>query len=146
MKVWGRGDVLYLNEAVRQTIARHAGEAWPYEACGVLVGDGGEVVYQPMTNTWTLDEETRATALHRYAMDIEELAAVWDEGVAIVHSHPGTGADASDRDRAEMIKGLCYVIFGNNGAGGVGEFKAWRKTDHGSVVGVRVMDGWEGLG
>lgn len=96
---------------VHAAMAEHVLAGYPLEACGLLVGRGGEVVrFVPCTNT------TRSARI--YAIDPgehlrAELAAERDgwEIIGVVHSHTHTEAYPSPTDVAQAPDpGWHYVI------------------------------------
>lgn len=108
---------LRLDEPSRTNLRRWAGDAYPDEACGLLIGrpleDGG----------WSVAEVRRARNLElertgdRYVLDPEAfLTADRDArsgGLEIVgfwHSHPDSPAVPSETDRGAAWPGYAYVI------------------------------------
>lgn len=106
-----------LAETHRTKVRRWARDAYPHEACGLLIGrsreDGG----------WSVVEVRRARNLEaerasdRYVLDPEAfLAADRDaraaglEVVGFWHSHPDSPAVPSETDRGAAWPGYAYLI------------------------------------
>jgi proteasome lid subunit RPN8/RPN11 len=93
-------------------ISRHAQETFPDECCGVVLANGAQEIVRPLENIQNklhaLDPETYPrTAVIAYAMDLNELERVIDEGArsgaklkAFYHSHPDHEAYFSNEDKA----------------------------------------------
>lgn len=108
---------LRLDQASRASLRRWARDAYPHEACGLLVG-------RPrVSGGWSVSEVRRARNLEaertndRYVLDPEAfLAADRDaraaglEVVGFWHSHPDSPAVPSDTDRGAAWPGYAYVI------------------------------------
>lgn len=126
---------LRLDEPGRAILRRWARDAYPQEACGLLIGrpreDGG----------WSVDEVRRARNLEpertgdRYVLDPEAfLAADRDAraaGVEIVgfwHSHPDSPAVPSETDRRAAWTGYAYVIVSVRG-GRPRAIRVWTLAD-----------------
>lgn len=91
--------MIFISSEQRNEIIRHAKEALPHEACGILAGKNGKVEKNyKMTNT----SETPETC---YFMDPKEQFKVMKEirqsgmgMIGIYHSHTGSEAYPSARD------------------------------------------------
>jgi len=123
--------VLSLREAERRKLAAWAMEAYPYEACGLMLGRqaAGEVEVLEVRRARNLNV---ARARDRYELDpadylsAEQAAAV--QGVELVgvwHTHPDHPARPSPTDRALAWEGWSYVIAAVT-SGGVTELRSWR--------------------
>ena len=79
------------NETI-EAIRAHAAEAYPRECCGLVLVVKGRERYQPCTNA--------AQGTEHFVLPAEEYAAAADQGeiLAVVHSHPGAPARASQAD------------------------------------------------
>jgi proteasome lid subunit RPN8/RPN11 len=116
---------------VRADLRRWAREAWPREACGLLVGRPAAAA-RAVTRA-TLARNLRAhESGDRYEVDPADHLAAWRaaeaEGLEVIgawHSHPEHAAEPSSTDRAEAHEGLVYLIVEER-AGRVGELRAWR--------------------
>lgn len=94
-----------------------ARQAYPREACGLVVVTNGKVRYWPCRNIAEGDEH--------FAIEPEDYAAADDAGeiIGVFHSHPDAGAEPSEPDLAGCeASGLTWHIFGM--AGG-----AWREVE-----------------
>lgn len=111
--------MLQLTESLHEQIKAHATVAYPYEGCGLLLGevaDGVNLVtaVRPLPNVWPVQEEKRVR--FRIAedawRDVELEAAL--EGLDVVgvfHSHPDHPPVASPRDLAWAAwPGYSYLI------------------------------------
>ncbi len=110
--------MLKLSRSDYGALRRHGEETYPYECCGVLLGqfaaDGTRVVTSviPAGNTRT------DSAHNRYNIDPRELVKIQREGrernediVGFYHSHPDHPAQWSTTDLAEAHwLGCSYVI------------------------------------
>jgi proteasome lid subunit RPN8/RPN11 len=123
--------VLSLHEAERRKLVAWAMEAYPYEACGLMLGrqvaSGVEV--SEVRRARNLDV-TRAR--DRYELDpVDYLAAEQTaaaQGVELVgvwHTHPDHPARPSATDRALAWEGWSYLIAAVS-AGQVTELRSWR--------------------
>jgi len=108
--------ILRLDDGRRARLRRWAGEEYPREACGLLIG-------RAHAGGWSVAEVRRARNLEpartddRYVLDPEAfLAADRDAraaGLEIVgfwHSHPDSPAVPSETDRGAAWPGYAYVI------------------------------------
>ena len=122
---------LTLRAAERAQIERWAQDAYPHEACGLLLGrlSGDRVTVEHVRSAPNLD---RAHARDRYELDpaahlaaAEEARALGLDVVGVWHSHPDLPARPSETDRAEAWSGWSYVIV-SAGASRAGELRSWR--------------------
>jgi len=109
--------MLKLNEQVYDAIRRHGEETYPYECCGVLLG-------QSVDGANEVEEAVRAgnirtdSARNRYQIAPQELVKIQRRGhergldiVGFYHSHPDHPAQWSKTDFAEAHwLGCSYVI------------------------------------
>lgn len=126
---------LRLDEPSRASLRRWARDAYPDEACGLLIGrpceDGG----------WSVDEVRRARNLEpertsdRYVLDPEafltadrDARAAGLEIVGFWHTHPDSPAVPSETDRGAAWPGYAYVIV-SVPRGRPGEIRVWTLTD-----------------
>ena len=98
-------------------IRRHGEETYPYECCGVLLGEmDGDV--RVVTSTARCGNTRTDSARNRYHIDPKELVRIQREGrergedvVGFYHSHPDHPAQWSQTDLAEAHWfGCSYVI------------------------------------
>ena len=123
---------LWLSVQLRQQVVDRAAQAYPAEACGLLIGRASrervEVVrIAPARN--------RAARHDRYDLDPEDflaadLAARTDslEIVGIWHSHPDHPAVPSSTDLDRAWHGFSYLILAIN-RGEEAELRSWRLVD-----------------
>ena len=109
--------MLKLNEQVYDAIRRHGEESYPYECCGVLLG-------QSVNGVNEVEDAVRAgnvrtdSARNRYQIAPQELIKIQRQGrergmdvVGFYHSHPDHPARWSKTDFAEAHwLGCSYVI------------------------------------
>ena len=111
--------MLKLTKHLHDQIKVHGAAAYPYEGCGLLLGqveNGANVVVtiRPMANVWPVAEEKRVR--FRIAEDDwrdAELAAMAEDldVVGVFHSHPDSEPIASPRDLAwASWPGYSYII------------------------------------
>jgi len=108
--------------------------AWPAEACGLLVGMRHEARVEVSAVLPAVNRRA-AEAPDRYEIDPEDVLAAdraaRESGLMLVgawHSHPGTPATPSARDRAEAWPDWCYLIVSTD-AERARELRAWRLID-----------------
>lgn len=73
--------------------AQHALDEYPRESCGLLVNEGGQVVYVPCANIATANEKQ----FHMNPVDYVA-AEMRGEVIGLVHSHPDVAAAPSPAD------------------------------------------------
>ena len=122
--------MLKLPPAIHDAIKSHAAAAYPFEGCGLLLGQSGgnqNVVAAlfPTPNTWPQESEKRVRfAISGADMLRAEIAAISQglDVVGVFHSHPDCEPVASPRDLAWAAwPGYSYLITQVNGGvnGGV---------------------------
>jgi proteasome lid subunit RPN8/RPN11 len=123
--------VLSLRETERRQLAAWAEEAYPHEACGLMLGrhDAGGVEVLEVRRARNLNV---ARARDRFELDpVDYLAAeqaAAAQGVALVgvwHTHPDHPARPSATDRALAWEGWSYLIAAVS-AGKVTDLRSWR--------------------
>jgi proteasome lid subunit RPN8/RPN11 len=110
--------MLTIPHALHASLRQHGEETYPYECCGVLLGqfadDGSKTVTRVVRAGNTRDDSPR----NRYHIDPRELIRIQREGrergediVGFYHSHPDHPAhwSANDLEEAHWI-GCSYVI------------------------------------
>jgi proteasome lid subunit RPN8/RPN11 len=111
--------MLKLAQPVLEEIHAHGVAAYPYEGCGLLLGQvqQGDNIAQaifPVPNRWEHEEEKRVRFLiHDQDMMQAELAAAAQDldVIGIFHSHPDHPPEASPRDLAWAAwSGYSYLI------------------------------------
>ena len=123
--------VLILHDAERRRLAVWAAEAYPHEACGLMLGrrDGAaaEVVELRRARNANTDR-----ARDRYEIDPADYLAAEEaaaraglEIVGIWHTHPDHPARPSATDLELAWAGWSYVIAAVT-AGGMTELRSWR--------------------
>ena len=103
-------DAIEIPSDIRDAIVRHAIAGLPNEACGVLAGCDGQIVYFfPMMNA----DESPLT----YRLEATEQLRVWneidDKGWdirGIVHSHTHTEAYPSETDRHQAFQPYAWYV------------------------------------
>lgn len=111
--------MLVLTHNLLQQIEAHGQQSYPYEGCGLLLGQSeGErnvvVAVRPAENRWPVEAEKRVR-FHIEAQDMlqAELSAMAQdlEIIGIFHSHPDDDPIASPRDLAWATwPGYSYLI------------------------------------
>lgn len=98
--------MLILTEQLHESIKAHGAASYPYEGCGLLLGesiDGRNVVVEirPLPNVWPVEEEKperfRIAEDDWRDVELEAMAAGLDV-IGIFHSHPDHPPIASPRD------------------------------------------------
>lgn len=117
--------MLLLNERLLAEINSHGARSYPYEGCGLLLGEssnGDNTVRGvfPVDNQWEAAEERRERFLIAPAdmlrAELAADAAGW-EVVGVFHSHPDHEPVASPRDLAWAAwSGYSYLITAVRGA------------------------------
>ena len=111
--------MLTLTPDLLQQIEAHGRESYPYEGCGLLLGQSRPghnwvVAIRPAANSWPVATEKRVRfAITPQEMLQAELAAMAEdlEIIGIFHSHPDDDPIASPRDLAWATwPGYSYLI------------------------------------
>lgn len=126
--------MLQLTNELLRRIQEHGAAAYPYEGCGLLLGEFAaehNVIYDifPAENQWPVEEEKRV----RFRIAPEEMLraemAALERGLEVVgifHSHPDVPPVASPRDLAWATwPGYSYLITGINNAQPAGS-RSWQ--------------------
>ena len=122
---------LRISAAILSDILGHARRELPNEACGLLAGSmasGTATAYHPARNAHA--------SPYRYGLDADDLVRITfaienagDHLLAIVHSHPRSGAEPSPSDRhaARLYPGTPQLVIGLAAGDGVPPaLRAWR--------------------
>ena len=122
---------LQLPETVNVHLRSLAEASYPYEGCGLLIGER-------TGRAWLVREVTRATNLNverahdRYELDPADLLRAEDrassigaEVLGVWHTHPDHPAEPSETDRAAAWEGWSYVIVSVR-HGRVHSIRSWR--------------------
>ena len=125
--------VLVLSQAHAGIIRREAEAALPCECCGLLIGQGSEIV----TVTNIVVAENQADSADRFLIDpqvqfdwLRKLRGSEERIVGHYHSHPNGRCDPSahDADMAQDPDQIWIIIPVDNGhPGDIGAFKAGPK-------------------
>jgi proteasome lid subunit RPN8/RPN11 len=108
--------MLTLTPAIRARIEAHAVEAYPHEACGVIVGRATAGAREGVSahRTGNLNVER---AHDRFTLDPKDYMRIDREAraqgldiIGIYHSHPDHPAQPSETDRQQAWEGYSYVI------------------------------------
>ncbi len=111
--------MLKLNKTLLNEIAAYGTNAYPFEGCGLLLGqveDGNNVVSAilPVLNRWQVEEEKRARFLISDEDMLQAELTAAQQGldvIGIFHSHPDHPAIASPRDLSWATwPGYSYLI------------------------------------
>ena len=101
-----------IRKGALEDVNEHASEGYPYEICGLLLGQGLEVTeVRRATNIEQENPETRYTIDPRDQLRIQREAD--DLGLDVVgyyHSHPDHPAQASLTDAARSFTGAVFLI------------------------------------
>ncbi len=124
---------MLLERPALDVILKCAGEAYPDECCGAMVGTGRDAV-RSVREAWPI-ENTAPSPGRRYVVAPEDYRRVErrarEAGVELVgfyHSHPDAPAAPSAFDLAHAFPGFSYVII-SVGAQGPGAITSWRLRD-----------------
>ena len=96
------------DEEIIDALRHHAEQEYPFEACGVILGDqekGSAVRYVPLENQ-ARDAEAADTFRICEIEHIRVLEAGRQDGLrplAFFHSHPEAGSQLSARDREQLL-------------------------------------------
>ena len=138
-------DTVSISKRTYAAIMLQLKNAYPYEGCGILLGNKQSGMIEDIGSIDNSAEEDRKTS--RYLIDpiglykLENGAESRGMTVAgFYHSHPDKAAILSKEDKQYMIPGLIYIVV-STGRYGVGEIKAYMKDEpDGKVYGVSL---WE---
>jgi len=122
---------IVLSEPVPEVLETWALQAYPYEACGLLLGRSDSTAIQALWGTraenldrrrphdrFTLDPVGFLTA-DRQARDLGlEIVGIW-------HTHPDHPAEPSRTDLEAAWEGYSYLILSTSESG-VGALRSWR--------------------
>lgn len=125
---------IVLSSGDLERIGRHAGECYPEECCGFLIGQAkGDST--AVERVLPVDNERQDSRHHRFLIAPETVLEAHKEAratgldvVGYYHSHPDHPARPSDFDREHAWPGLSYVIVSVQ-SGKVAEARSWRLTD-----------------
>ncbi|MCS6846424.1 MAG: M67 family metallopeptidase [Anaerolineae bacterium] len=117
--------MLTIPQALFEKMTRHLEAGYPYEACGILIGEVDDPL-QPrdrrvrdvilVANAW--DEVNERESRHnRYLISPDEYVKADREAskrgldiVGVFHSHPDHPSQPSEMDRSQAWPGISYVI------------------------------------
>lgn len=138
--------MLQLPRSLYDELFRHAREAMPAEAVGVIGGTARAArLAIPLPNVAGPATGSRAFLADPRAQFLAErrLTAAGLRITAIYHSHPGGGAvlSAADRDLAASWPGVLHVVVAVDRPGGrPDEIRAYRPGPPPSEVGIALLD------
>jgi proteasome lid subunit RPN8/RPN11 len=129
--------MLKIPPEVRSQIHAHAGETYPHECCGILLGipvGGGVTLERAIPAENTADPITRAkryTIHPRSILEADKLARAANlEIVGFYHSHPDHPATPSQTDLSLAWPDYIYLI-AESRQNAPGDLRAWQLTkDH----------------
>jgi proteasome lid subunit RPN8/RPN11 len=128
-----------LDAATEAAMRHHAVEAYPQEACGVLIGSfrDADVHVVRVRGTPNAAGLGRGTSFMIHPRDLmaaeDEAVGAGMEIVGFYHSHPNVPASPSERDHAESWPMYVYAIVSLLG-GEVRHVSFWRKRGAGRLV------------
>jgi proteasome lid subunit RPN8/RPN11 len=110
--------MLKVPQSAYASLRRHGEETYPYECCGVLLGQIDEDGVRRVTSVARAGNTRTDSAHNRYNIDPKELIRIQGEGreraediIGFYHSHPDHPAQWSQTDLAEAHWfGCSYVI------------------------------------
>jgi proteasome lid subunit RPN8/RPN11 len=111
--------MLKLSKEIHQQIKAHGAASYPYEGCGLLLGqvkNGANIVtnIRPLPNGWPVAEEKSSRfRIDPQAWQLVEIEAMMNglDVIGIFHSHPDDVPVASPRDLAwASWPGYSYLI------------------------------------
>ncbi len=110
--------MLALPDALRAALERAALQAYPLEACGLLVGRE-EAGRRTVVRTVATHNRAEQRSADHYEIDPDDFLraefAARAEGLVILglwHSHPDRAPEPSPEDRASAVSGWSYLIVG----------------------------------
>jgi proteasome lid subunit RPN8/RPN11 len=126
--------VVKLPQRARRQLIAWAREGYPYESCGVLVGDQNSLQVSIARVVLARNANTERPR-DRYQLDARDLLAAdrsaeadGFEIVGIWHTHPDHPARPSEHDRAHAWRGWSYLILSVE-QDRVTELRSWRLTN-----------------
>jgi proteasome lid subunit RPN8/RPN11 len=110
--------MLKLSKSQYEALRRHGEETYPYECCGVLLGQMKDDGVRTVSSTARAGNTRTDSAHNRYNIDPKDLIRIQREGrergediIGFYHSHPDHPAQWSATDLAEAHWfGCSYVI------------------------------------
>ncbi len=138
-------DTVSISKRTYAAIMLQLKNAYPYEGCGILLGNKQSGIVEDINSIDNSAEDDRKTAHYMidpitlYRLEIEAES----RGMSVAgfyHSHPDKAAVLSKEDKQYMIPGMLYVVV-STGRYGIGEIKGYMKDEpDGKVYGVSI---WE---
>lgn len=138
-------DTVSISKRTYAAIMLQLKNAYPYEGCGILLGNKQSGIIEDISGIDNSAEEDRKAshylidpiALYRLETDVES------RGMTVAgfyHSHPDKAAILSKEDKQYMIPGMLYIV-ASTGRYGIGEIKGYMKDEpDGKIYGVSI---WE---
>jgi proteasome lid subunit RPN8/RPN11 len=110
--------MLVIRREEYEGLRQHGEETYPYECCGILLGQVGEDAVRTVTSVARAGNTRTDSAHNRYNIDPRDLIRIQREGrergediIGFYHSHPDHPAQWSQTDLAEAHWfGCSYVI------------------------------------
>ncbi len=126
--------VVRLPRPLREAIAEQVNASYPLEACGVLIGEPGDVARPSVVRELRATDNVAAgDRRRRYAVAPRALLAAQRQaraaGLEVIgyyHSHPDSSAVPSATDLEGAWPGVSYLIASVSG-GVLDEIRSWRR-------------------
>ncbi len=127
---------LFLDLKAYRQMERQVKKAYPYEACGVMLGHENRV-----SDVYILENaEDKGSKHANFKADPLEICKAEKEakekGLSVTgfyHSHPDRAAGPSEKDREYMIPGMQYIILSVN-ENGVAGIRGYSRPDTDDVI------------
>ncbi|MFN4293908.1 MAG: Mov34/MPN/PAD-1 family protein [Thermoflexales bacterium] len=117
--------MLTIPRALFDKMTRHLEAGYPYEACGILIGEMDDPAHPSrrlvrdvilVANAWD-EVNARESRRNRYLISPDEYVKADREAskrgldiVGVFHSHPDHPSQPSEMDRSQAWPGISYVI------------------------------------
>ena len=125
-------DTVSIDKKTYAEIMMHLKNAYPYEGCGILLGNKFNKAVESIRS---IDNSAGEGKTSNYLIDPIELYKLEEEaesmGMEIIgfyHSHPDKAAILSRKDEQNMIPGLLYMVESIS-RDGIGEIKGYIKDE-----------------
>jgi len=121
---------LHLPTDLRDKIRRHVVESYPHEACGLLIGQGGQVTTViPSPNLSDSPEKNFEIDPALIIQHQKKGRAGNDDIIGHYHSHPDGKAQPSARDQAQNYDTSLIWLIVSVTAGGIQDMNAFASKD-----------------
>ncbi len=121
---------LHLPTDLRDKIRRHAVESYPHEACGLLIGQGGQVTAVIPSPNLSDSPEKNFEIDPALIIQHQKKGRAGDDGIiGHYHSHPDGKAQPSARDQAQNYDSDLIWLIVSVTEGGIQDMNVFASND-----------------